>query len=197
MNGLTVMPSPSDKPNMLWRRLAIVGVIVAVALLLRWTETSQTLPTSGRLPSTNPPAPANDDDLPSIRPADAAIEKKVEVKKTAKEAVDVGEAQAASAIVKNVTLKNESGRIIYRGDVDLAPTLDRIAAGKLLDQFRNDGSVFQNRERRLPKRPSEYYREYVVPTEGQSGPGPQRLVVGKEGEAYYTHDHYKTFRKIR
>jgi filamentous hemagglutinin len=29
------------------------------------------------------------------------------------------------------------------------------------------------------------------------GPGPQRIVTGKSGEAYYTHDHYDTFRKIR
>lgn len=186
------MSSTPSNPNLHLRRLAIVGVIVAVALLLRWNESSQSLPTNDRQRSADSPVPTNDGEQPAIRPANASNEEQ-----TAKEAIDAGEAQAANAIVKNLTLKNESGRTIFRGDVDLQPTLDRIAAGEMLDQFRNDGSIFENRERRLPKRPSGYYREYVVPTEGQSGPGPQRLVVGKEGEVYYTHDHYKSFRKIR
>ncbi|HAB24038.1 MAG TPA: hypothetical protein DCE30_04555 [Pantoea sp.] len=30
-----------------------------------------------------------------------------------------------------------------------------------------------------------------------SDPGPQRVIVGQNGEAYYTNDHYKTFIKIR
>ncbi|UFI47588.1 ribonuclease domain-containing protein [Pseudomonas savastanoi] len=38
-----------------------------------------------------------------------------------------------------------------------------------------------------------YYTEYVHPTPGIVGPGPQRIVVGKGGEMYYTADHYKTF----
>ncbi len=38
-----------------------------------------------------------------------------------------------------------------------------------------------------------YYREYVRPTPGVSGPGPQRIVVGRGGEMYYTSDHYQTF----
>lgn len=99
-------------------------------------------------------------------------------------------------LIKSVTLKNESGRVIYEGDIDLAPTLDRIAAGKKL-RFANDGSVFQNRERRLPKKQSGHYHEYVVPTPGDDGPGPQRLVVGDNGETFYTHDHYRTFRRVK
>jgi len=45
--------------------------------------------------------------------------------------------------------------------------------------------------------PAGYYTEYVHPTPGISGPGPQRIVVGKQGETYYTNDHYKTFIKIK
>lgn len=99
-------------------------------------------------------------------------------------------------VIRNLVLRDETGRVIHRGDIDLAPTLDRIAAGELLDRFPNDGSAFQNRERRLPKQPPGYYREYVVPTPGERSPGPQRLVIGREGEVYYTHDHYRTFRKV-
>jgi len=102
-----------------------------------------------------------------------------------------------SLVITNLKLKDETGRVIYQGDIDLQPTLDRIAAGDLLDRFRNDGSTFQNRERRLPRQPAGYYKEYVVPTPGERGPGPQRVVLGKEDEVYYTSDHYKSFRRIR
>jgi filamentous hemagglutinin len=49
----------------------------------------------------------------------------------------------------------------------------------------------------LPVQPLGYYREYVVPTPGVNGPGPQRIVIGQGGEMYYTPDHYDTFTPIR
>lgn len=58
---------------------------------------------------------------------------------------------------------------------------------------RNDGAVFKNKAGDLPRKPDGYYIEYVHPTPGVSGPGPQRIVVGKGGEMFYTADHYKTF----
>ena len=79
---------------------------------------------------------------------------------------------------------------------DLQPTLDRIARGDR-NSHRNDGTVFQNRERKLPAKPSGYYKEYVHPTPKLSGPGPQRVIFGTDGDAWYTPDHYKTFIKIR
>lgn len=78
------------------------------------------------------------------------------------------------------------------GDVDLGPTLARIRAGVPFPH-KNDGSVFTNKEGLLPKKPFGYYREYVHPTPGVSGPGPQRVIIGNGGEIYYTPDHYKTF----
>lgn len=38
-----------------------------------------------------------------------------------------------------------------------------------------------------------YYNEFVHPTLGARGAGPQRIVRGRGGELYYTPDHYKTF----
>jgi guanyl-specific ribonuclease Sa len=101
-----------------------------------------------------------------------------------------------SVIVKNVTLKDQNGRVIYRGDMDLQPTLDRIARREF-HEHRNDGGTFRNLEGRLPRKPTGYYREYVVPTPRYDGPGPQRLVIGREGEIYYTHDHYRSFKRIQ
>ena len=96
--------------------------------------------------------------------------------------------------VPNVEVRS-SGKVVFSGTVDLGPTLDRIARGETYPH-RNDGAVFGNRERRLPKKPSGWYREYVHPTPGVRGPGPQRIVLGKDGDAFYTPDHYETFHPL-
>lgn len=101
----------------------------------------------------------------------------------------------AESIVRNARVTGEDGQVIYRGDIDLGPTLERIERGKRL-RFAHDGSVFENRERRLPQKPAGYYHEFVHPTPGDDGPGGQRVVVGREGEVYYTPDHYHTFRRV-
>lgn len=66
---------------------------------------------------------------------------------------------------------------------------------------RQDGTVFQNRERLLPIRPRGYYTEYTVRTPGARNRGARRIVAGGEpatsGEYYYTEDHYNSFRRIR
>ncbi|OLR95379.1 ribonuclease domain-containing protein [Actinokineospora bangkokensis] len=58
---------------------------------------------------------------------------------------------------------------------------------------RNDGVTFQNREGRLPKESSGYYKEYTVPTPGSPDRGARRLITGAEREVYYTEDHYGSF----
>jgi guanyl-specific ribonuclease Sa len=98
-------------------------------------------------------------------------------------------------VIDGLSLRDSSGRTIYRGQIDLAPTMERIAAGRRL-RFPNDGTTFQNRENRLPRRPPGYYREWVVPTPKEPGPGPQRVITGDAGEVWYTSDHYRTFRRI-
>lgn len=62
--------------------------------------------------------------------------------------------------------------------------------------YRQDGATFQNRERRLPQQPQGYYREYTVPTPGASNRGARRVVRGRNGETWYTRDHYKTFIRL-
>jgi ribonuclease T1 len=70
---------------------------------------------------------------------------------------------------------------------------------------RRDGSVFFNREQRLPVRPRGYYSEYTVRTPGSRDRGARRIVAGRgaagdpasSGEYYYTDDHYETFCRIR
>lgn len=62
--------------------------------------------------------------------------------------------------------------------------------------YARDGSTFYNIEGRLPARPRGYYREYTVSTPGSRDRGARRLVVGRDGDVYYTDDHYTTFRQV-
>ncbi|MCG6873792.1 MAG: hypothetical protein LJE97_01750 [Betaproteobacteria bacterium] len=63
--------------------------------------------------------------------------------------------------------------------------------------YRKDGSTFGNREKRLPLKARGYYREYTVPTPGARDRAARRIVAGRDGEYYYTDDHYNSFRRIR
>lgn len=64
--------------------------------------------------------------------------------------------------------------------------------------FRQDGTIFQNRESRLPQRPRGYYREFTVPTPGERTRGARRIVTGGHPPEiyYYTGDHYRSFARI-
>jgi ribonuclease T1 len=63
-------------------------------------------------------------------------------------------------------------------------------------RYRQDGTVFSNVEGLLPARPAGYYREYTVVTPGSPDRGTRRLVVGRDGDVYYTSDHYASFRQV-
>ena len=66
--------------------------------------------------------------------------------------------------------------------------------------YSKDGTVFGNREQRLPLKKRGYYREYTVKTPGVSHRGARRIVSGgpkkKPTEHFYTQDHYETFKLI-
>ena len=62
--------------------------------------------------------------------------------------------------------------------------------------YKQDGRVFSNREGLLQKQKRGYYREYTVKTPGARDRGARRIVAGRQGEYYYTDDHYRTFRRI-
>ncbi|MGL6110828.1 MAG: ribonuclease domain-containing protein [Rubrivivax sp.] len=67
--------------------------------------------------------------------------------------------------------------------------------------FAKDGSVFGNREKRLPTSSRGYYREYTVKTPGAPDRGARRIVCGGSQPTapeacYYTGDHYASFARI-
>lgn len=75
--------------------------------------------------------------------------------------------------------------------------LARIARGGPY-AHRQDGGVFQNREKRLPAQPRGYYREYTVETPGSDDRGARRIVTGGDPpvEYWYSDDHYRSFRRF-
>ncbi len=104
--------------------------------------------------------------------------------------------EAETRFIDGVTVVDKKTGQTFQGTVDLEPTLDRIKSGGSFPH-RRDGTKFENRDGDLPAQPDGYYKEYVHPTPGVPGPGPQRIVVGKDGDMYYTPDHYKTFIQIK
>ncbi len=144
-------------------------------------QAPQTNDVSRSVPKDRAPKVAPRQTTPKAKPRQRTVQKPV----------------AKKAITKKAAPKRRS-LIVHgpNGRTDLAPTLERIEKG-IKHRHRNDGSVFGNRERRLPRQPRGYYHEYVHPTRGQRGPGAQRIIIGKKGEVYYTADHYKSFRRVK
>ncbi len=97
-----------------------------------------------------------------------------------------------------------------------APALGSVSLTQLPDQARvvhrailaggpfrysKDGSVFGNREKRLPYEPRGFYREYTVATSGAHDRGARRIICGGSvptapAACYYTGDHYASFNRI-
>jgi ribonuclease T1 len=74
-------------------------------------------------------------------------------------------------------------------------TVDLIRAGGPFP-YAKDDTTFGNREDLLPERAAGYYREYTVETPGSPDRGARRIVAGRDGELYYTRDHYHSFMQI-
>nr|MDH4387730.1 ribonuclease domain-containing protein [Fimbriimonas sp.] len=107
----------------------------------------------------------------------------------------IGAVKGTLRILPRVQVIN-FGTVIYDGRMDVNPTINRIRAGVKLPH-NNDGSIFTNRERKLPvSSDSSYYREFVHQMSGFPFPGPQRVIIGKNGVVYYTGDHYVKFYRV-
>jgi ribonuclease T1 len=108
---------------------------------------------------------------------------------------------SASAVPAPLLLADAGTRV----SLDRYPAEERSAIEKtlaLIDAggpfpYRQDGTVFSNREHLLPAEAHGYYHEYTVPTPGSPDRGARRIVMGGQGEAYYTDDHYRSFWRIR
>jgi ribonuclease T1 len=75
-------------------------------------------------------------------------------------------------------------------------TLELIRAGGPYP-YDQDDRTFLNREGILPQQQRGYYREYTVETPGSGDRGARRIVAGRDGDRYWTSDHYDSFRQIQ
>ncbi|MBK7231472.1 MAG: ribonuclease [Saprospiraceae bacterium] len=83
----------------------------------------------------------------------------------------------------------------------VSSTLHYIKAFDKAPEKQVGGRKFQNREKKLPNLnnsgDSIHYREWDVhPYKKGKSRGPERLITGSDGSAYYTDDHYLSFVKI-
>ncbi|MFJ9076915.1 ribonuclease domain-containing protein [Streptomyces sp. NPDC102278] len=62
--------------------------------------------------------------------------------------------------------------------------------------YRQDGTVFGNFEKALPRQKRGHYHEFTVTTPGARDRGARRIVTGEGGEFFYTDDHYETFKAV-
>lgn len=89
------------------------------------------------------------------------------------------------------SIKMPNGSIV-KMDVDLGSTLQRILDNKPNAGLK-DGVTYKNSTKPgLPQ--GQSYTEWVVPTPGINGRGPQRIVVGSDGSMWYTPNHYGDIR---
>lgn len=187
---------PTTPPPTNLRRFLVGVAIVAVALFALWQsrqEEEHKLPTDAP-PTHNQIKPGTENEETAGAVTGGGAEGSIHA--------DGGQAhqeKVASPTLKTkipgVKVRSLEGKVVFTGTVDVAVTVRRIEAGEKL-RFSHDGAVFQNREGRLPKKSAGYYHEYVHPTPGIGGPGPQRIVTGERGEVYYTPDHYGTFTRL-
>ena len=89
-----------------------------------------------------------------------------------------------------------TGTIAYASLPSEARAVVRAIADGGPFRYDRDGATFGNRERLLPVRPRGYYREYTVPTPGESDRGARRIVASVDGTLYWTADHYASFRRV-
>ncbi|MCA1982471.1 ribonuclease domain-containing protein [Nocardioides nematodiphilus] len=118
--------------------------------------------------------------------------------------VDGGSDAPASSASSTVTGADSAGSSTDSTWIDASSlpaeareVLTEIDHGGPFEYPGKDGSVFGNFEGHLPHQASGYYHEYTVDTPGASTRGTRRIITGRDGELYWTADHYETFQRIR
>lgn len=111
----------------------------------------------------------------------------------------VAPVRAAHAAKDPIVEKLGEGRLAeqVRAVVDAFKRTGRPPAGVAQGGRRgSQRGVFLNVEGRLPRQPPGYYRESDVWPRERGGRGAERLIFGRQGEVFYSPDHYRTFIRI-
>lgn len=87
----------------------------------------------------------------------------------------------------NYITKNEARKLGWRGG-----SVEKVAEGKCIG-----GDRFGNYEKNLPvESDRDFYHECDIDTLGKESRGAKRIIYAKDGDIYYTEDHYDNFEKI-
>ena len=172
---MTNPPQPPTTTKKLGPLGIIVGVIIIVVVaLLQQSPGAPTTP--GTQPTQSEHAPVTTHTTPPTAPHTTAT--------VPTQAPSRWETYSGSAITDPEQV---------RGVWD---TLQMIKRGPPFPHHQ-DGVVFENREGRLARHPDGWWHEYTVVTPGAGDRGARRLVVGSDGETWYSNDHYRTFAQLR
>lgn len=176
--------------------LALVFLSACSAVGGSFNQGSTNQPASQAEATSRPVSQAEATKRPTREQATKRPTREQPTKRPTREASPSPVVAAGAALVPNIGLISGFDTIYFE---DLPPeaheTLELIAAGGPFP-YRQDDTTFQNRERLLPRQSSGYYREYTVETPGLSHRGARRIVAGREGELFYTDDHYESFRQV-
>lgn len=98
----------------------------------------------------------------------------------------------------SATQTQQANNASITGDTQIDNTIALIQQGGPFPYPHKDGTIFYNREGKLPAQSQSYYHEYTVPTPGVSHRGARRIVTGGNPPTVYylTIDHYDSFRKL-
>ncbi len=103
--------------------------------------------------------------------------------------------QSVQALDRSISSASVPVVSIRRLPVEAKNTIKLINQGGPFP-YRQDGTVFGNRERRLPIAARGTYLEYTVPTPGARDRGARRIIFGQNIK-YYTPDHYRSFQQVQ
>lgn len=158
--------------------LRFAAVVLVALAALAGERVSRWFEGESERPAARQDAPAPTASVPAARPAedrDAAPRPGL---------ASIGDARRDRQIAAVVAAMDETGR-----------PPDGVAQGGRRGGRRGQ---FENAEGRLPRRARGYYVESDVwPRREGSSRGAERLVFGREGEVWYTGDHYDTFTRLR
>jgi ribonuclease T1 len=178
--GMPRLPDPfrslgRDRPRRRRRRPVVLGVGAALVMALVVLVQAFAGPAGGSGPARSAPGPTASAPTAAVPAAPAPA---------------VADATVAPIPVVDGTPVSDPDQVR-----EIRTVLTLAARGPPYPH-RQDGTSFQNRERRLPAMPRGHYREFTVRTPGESDRGARRLVIGKDGVIWYTTDHYQTFRRL-
>lgn len=158
--------------------LRLAAALLVALALLAGGQVSRWLEGESRAPAARQEAPAATAPAPATRPAEARDAARPLV------LASVGDPRRDRQIAAVVAAMDATGR-----------PPDGVAQGGRRGGTRGQ---FENAEGRLPRRARGYYVESDVwPRRDGASRGAERLVFGREGEVWYTGDHYDTFTRLR